>query len=384
MEPSAYMPKAVITENTPVAELKRANQPFTFGCGKNEYPLSNLRLGTDFISMGGTPVSWNLISPGLVQTWARNIAGQGIKIAYFDTGCSYLQDRMHHGFAIGMSAARTLEKISTLPRFDYQGLTTPHDDCGHGTASTSVGTAPRSGGTSVGIAYQSDLLSVKTAYDPIINTPQELRGVADGFTQVGNRADVKIISMSLGTTIVPLFGGGGYVLTSLIVGDAVRQAYQRGKLILCAAGTDPVLPSWLHNFTVFPASMSEVTAVTGIKERYYSNGTAILTSGYTSGTPCDECFYSQKVDFSVVTQKNYGTAKRVLCLPRTNQYDANTFGGSSSATASFAGMVAVVWSKYPSFSRAQIIEKLKDHASCGSSRNSTIGWGVVNVDNATR
>ena len=85
----------------------------------------------------------------------------------------------------------------------------------------------------------------------------------------------------------------------------------------------------------------------------------------------------------LINQKNYGSAKRVLCLTRS-QYDANTFGGSSSATASFAAMAAVVWSKYPTYSATQLIAHLRNFASTGNSRASHTGWGVVNIDLATR
>ncbi len=383
-EPSAYLPKDAVS-NDGEGQAKRANQPITFGCGTNDNPARNLLLHTDYNSLGGTPYSWNLAIPGVQEAWLRGYAGQGLTMAYFDTGCSYLQEFMHNNFAQGMSTGRSIEKISTLYRYDFNGLTTPHDDCGHGTATTSIGTAPRSGGTVVGIAYRSSLVSVKTAYDPVLNTVQEYRGVADAYASMANRSDVKIISMSLGTTIVPGLGGALFVIASETIRDAVRLASQNGKLMFCAAGTETNTPSWMHNMVVFPASMSEVYAVTGVKEKYRSNGSIAFTYDYTTATPCDECFYGSKVDFAVIMQKNYGNARRVLAHTRTANYlPSANFGGSSAATATMASMAAVVWSKFPTYTRQQLIAHLKNYASNPINRNSDFGWGVVNIYDATR
>ncbi len=77
--------------------------------------------------------------------------------------------------------------------------------------------------------------------------------MADAFTLAGNRTDVKVISMSMGN-----------VISSGQIADGVRYAYGKGKLIFCAGGTSF---GWTDGWggVIFPASMAEAVAVTGIK-----------------------------------------------------------------------------------------------------------------------
>ncbi len=59
--------------------------------------------------------------------------------------------------------------------------------------------APRGyGGTTVGVAYNADLYSIRGTGDVMINGSKEKKGVRNGLTKAGKRSDVKIISMSIG------------------------------------------------------------------------------------------------------------------------------------------------------------------------------------------
>ena len=62
----------------------------------------------------------------------------------------------------------------------------------------------------------------------------------------------------------------------------------------------------------------------------------------------------------------------------------SSVGGSSVATASMAGMAALLWSRYPTFSRDQIIVRLQQSSSLYPYKNAQFGWGRVNVDRATQ
>jgi hypothetical protein len=48
-----------------------------------------------------------------------------------------------------------------------------------------------------------------------------------------------------------------------------------------------------------------------------------------------------------------------------------------------AGMAALVWSRFPSLTRDQIVNKLASSSSYYPTRNSNFGWGRVNADIAT-
>ena len=75
----------------------------------------------------------------------------------------------------------------------------PDDQCGHGTAMSGVIASPRNTvGNAVGVAYNSNLISVRGTSDVIVNSGNEKDGVAEALVLLGNRSDVRIISMSIG------------------------------------------------------------------------------------------------------------------------------------------------------------------------------------------
>jgi len=59
------------------------------------------------------------------------------------------------------------------------------------------------------------------------------------------------------------------------------------------------------------------------------------------------------------------------------------FTSSSVATATAAGIAALVWSKFPSYSRDQLVNKLVITSSGYPNKSSSYGWGKLNADAAT-
>ena len=64
--------------------------------------------------------------------------------------------------------------------------------------------------------------------------------------------------------------------------------------------------------------------------------------------------------------------------------DPSTVGGSSVSTSSTAGIAALVWAKYPSWTRTQVFNRLKTSANYYPNRNSNFGWGRINAQLATQ
>ncbi len=58
----------------------------------------------------------------------------------------------------------------------------------------------------------------------------------------------------------------------------------------------------------------------------------------------------------------------------------STVGGSSVATAETAAMATLIFSKYPSLTRDQVFNRMKQNSSYYPSRNGNFGWGRVNID----
>jgi subtilisin family serine protease len=59
-----------------------------------------------------------------------------------------------------------------------------------------------------------------------------------------------------------------------------------------------------------------------------------------------------------------------------------TVGGSSVATATSAGIAALVWSKHPTETRDQIVQRLVTTASAYPTKTKNFGYGKLNADAA--
>ncbi|UYZ64216.1 S8/S53 family peptidase [Hymenobacter weizhouensis] len=355
-EPIGYEPNRPRDNGT-------ASTLFDFGCGAN-VPTPDLVAGSDFtVLSNGSRSSWHQTNRfhGIRAAWSQS-TGRGIKVLIIDSGSAEAQENLGSGFNQGLSSGRTVERLVTLPRPTFLGIPTgpqetPDDPCGHGTSMAGVCAAPRgTDGASVGVAFNADLVTVRATTDVFLDESREVKGVADAFLLAGSRPDVRIISMSLGR-----------LTTSSQITDAIQYAHSQGKLIFCAAGTSL---SFTAGFVgvIFPASLPEAVAVTGQKD------------DLNTPTRCSECHVGPDVEFTVVMQKA-SNDRRPLTLAQDGDEPA-TVGGSSVATASMAGMAAVVWSRYPTESRAQIMSRLVAASSNRTRRDASFGWGRVNVAEA--
>ena len=64
--------------------------------------------------------------------------------------------------------------------------------------------------------------------------------------------------------------------------------------------------------------------------------------------------------------------------------DSKYFGGSSVATATTAGIAALVWAKHPWASRAQVLQRLKESAHFYPNKNGDFGYGNIDALRAVR
>ncbi|TGE28747.1 S8 family peptidase [Hymenobacter metallicola] len=352
-EPIGYEP------NRPTAS-KGAAALSSSGCGSNT-ATAGLVAGSDYTTLSnGSKSSWNQADQyhGIRASWSQS-TGQGIKIVIIDSGSSDAQENLGAAYNQGLSSGRTIERLVTLPRnsifgIPYGDAETPNDGCGHGTSMAGAAAAPRgTDGAAVGVAYNANLITIRASEDVFIDGSREVKGVSDAYILAGNRADVRVISMSMGR-----------LTSSSQMTDAIRYAYGKGKLIFCAAGTSfDWSAGWVG--VIYPASLPEAVAVTGMKDNL------------TAPTRCDECHTGSDVEFTVVMQRT-SNDRRPLSLAMSGDAPS-TVGGSSVATASMAGMAAVVWSRYPTESRAQIMSRLVASSSNRAARSSSFGWGRVNV-----
>lgn len=302
-------------------------------------------------------IPWNFSRHNIQDAWAHS-TGDNIGIVIIDTGASDAQDNLNSNFASGNSPNRWRQRYST----HYSGfwwwktLDSPNDQCGHGTAMAGLAAAPWStDGNSLGVAYRSNLITIRAVNDVIISSSNEKNGVKNALIIAGNRSDMKIVSMSIGN-----------IISSGTVRDGIYYAYNRGKLLLAAAGTSTPFTNFVG--VIFPANMSQTTAVTGVKDQ-------------SSYNRCNTCHSGSKVDFTIKMQRSYDNNRVSLGLAgysNTPKY----ISGSSCATATTAGIAALVWATNPSMSRATIVNRLKNASQNGSNRTSSYGWGNINAKKA--
>ncbi len=77
-------------------------------------------------------------------------------------------------------------------------------------------------------------------------------------------------------------------------------------------------------------------------------------------------------------QRNSNTGRTSLTLAMSGDTPSYV-GGSSCATATTAGIAALVWATNTNQSRTQVLNRMKNAASIYPGRNSQFGWGIVNA-----
>lgn len=322
------------------------------GCGMDGNTLNN----QDFRTISpGSLVSWTFDEHNITQAWEQS-TGAGVTVAVIDTGVSPNQSLLGTNINDGQSNGRTIQKYGTYidsPWWWSNNLDGPNDRCGHGTSMIAALGAPRNNNNlPVGVAYNSNIISYRATADVLLNDYHERKGVKNALVALGNRNDVKIISMSIGYP----WGIGN-------VRDGVKYAHSKGKLIFAAGGTSLNFTNWYP--VIFPANMDEAVAVTGITD----NG---------NYQQCDTCHDGNEIEFTIVMERENNNSRTAAVLGFYNG-DTNYVGGSSVATATTAGIAALVWSKYPNWSREQVLNRMRQSSDLYPNKSSTKGYGNIDA-----
>ncbi|RZJ70230.1 S8 family serine peptidase [Flavobacterium sp.] len=357
VEPANYRFSAYASNTAKPKDLSQSSSDVSSGSGCG-YDAVTLAAADFTTTTPNAKVAWTLTQHNVPQAWAY-ATGSGVTIGIIDTGTSPQQTLLGSSFNNGLSSGRSIQKYGVYIDSVWPWVTTTdgvNDLCGHGTSMASAAAAPRNNkGLPVGVAYNANLVTYRAASNVVLEGYQEQEGVKKAFTALGNNSNVKIISMSMGH----LFSVGK-------ISDGVKFAYSKGKLIFCAAGTSTSATTFVG--VIFPASMTEVVAVTGVKEGSY--------------TKCDVCHSGSKVEFTVAMQR----AASGNTVPVDSYYDnqSDYVGGSSVATATTAGMAALVWSRFPSWSRDQVLNRMRQSANFYPNKDSSFGYGNINVLSAVQ
>ncbi|MFP3598526.1 S8 family peptidase [Chryseobacterium sp. SIMBA_029] len=298
-------------------------------------------------------VPWAFTKHNIPGAWSYS-TGAGVTIGLIDSGVSSDQSLLGSSFNNGASSGRTITKKGVYVDSVWPWSTDTdgtNDQCGHGTSMASVMTAPRNTtGFPVGVAYNASLIAYRASSNVVLDGYHEQSGVKTAFTELGNTTSVKIISMSM-----------GHIFSVGKIEDGVKYAYSKGKLIFCAGGTSTSFTNFVG--VIFPAWMPETQAITGVKEG-------------TSNQKCDVCHSGSEIDFTFQMERTSGNS-----VPVAGYYNAQTkyVGGSSVATAATAGIAALVWAKNPSWSREQVLTKMRQSATYYPAADANYGYGNINV-----
>lgn len=267
---------------------------------------------------------WNYTNLNIPAAW-NTASGSGIKIGVIDAGISNVQTLLGSQFTSGYSNNNRTVSL------DYTFGSSAYSSCTHGTAMCGIAAGPRNNqNATTGVAYKSDLLFIRGCDDVVLDVSAELSGVKNALVRMGNNSSVRIISMSVGT---PFYSSALY--------DGVSYAYGKGKMIFAAAGTSFSFTSWWG--VIYPAAFSQCIAVTGVKE---------------NGNRCSNCHDGSQVRFTIPMERNVSSNRNGVSLPYSG-VSPTYIGGSSCATATCAGIAALVWSVNPLLTRTQVFDCMR-------------------------
>ena len=320
------------------------NDRSTSGCSVSSTSLNS----ADYTTIApNCLLPWNFNNIQVPGAWSM-ANGQNITIGVIDAGISSAQTLLGSNFNNGESNAGRV--ITT----DYTWGTSAYTSCSHGTSMCGTAVGPKNNtGASTGIAYKSNLHFIRGCEDVVLDKSSERTGVKNALIKMGNKTDVRIVSMSIGT---PFY--------SSVLYDGVVYANNMGKLLLAAAGTSFSWTSWWG--VVYPAAHSQCVAVTGVKENYNT---------------CSSCHDGSEVDLTVVMERSSNSDRNSLSL-RPSGTSPSYIGGSSIATASVAGVAGLVWSLNPNFTKTQVYNFIKNTSQYYPGYSSYTGYGNVNAQAA--
>lgn len=264
------------------------------------------------------------------------ITGSGVTIAIIDTGV----DLDHPDL-----------KANLIAGYDYSDKDgTPEDGNGHGTNVAGIAAAALNGVGVSGVAPTAKILPVRVLDN---NGSGYTSDVANGVTYAADRA--QILNLSLGS-----------VYPNTTLQNAINYAANtKGRLVVAASGNCgdsdyPYNGCTAQNQPSYPAAWSNVLAVAATDN--YNAHASFSTSG-------------SYVDVAAPGVEIYNTYMGNSYYPES---------GTSQAAPHVAGLAALVWAKYPTYTAAQVWNRITSTAvDLGTAgRDNVFGAGRIDVKKA--
>jgi serine protease len=270
---------------------------------------------------------------GFPAAWTQ--AGYGsssVKVAVIDTGVR----RTHQDLTGGR----------VLQGYDYyNGDSDPADDCGHGTHTAGTIGATTNNGVGVAGMSQATILPLKvlSGTDVLGRCSGSAAAIAQAIRDAADQG-AKVISMSIGGP------------DSTVEHDAVTYAYNKGVLIVAAAGNDGS-----NNSIDYPGAYPESIAVAALDSTK-------TRASYSDGGP--------QLDISA-------PGSNVISTYNTNDTSYSSLSGTSMATPHVAGALALALSCAPAGTtaatmRSALYSTAEDLGAAG--RDDLYGYGLARAD----
>lgn len=333
VEPLDYWPLAAAMEDRS-----------TSGCSPSTYALNS----SDYTTISpNAKLPWNFNNHSIPAAWNTS-QGADITVGMIDAGLSSAQPLIGSDLNNGDSnVGRTFSASATLG-------TSAYTSCSHGTSMGGQAVGPRNNtGATTGVAYKSSFRFIRACEDVVLDKSNERTAVKNALVALGNDANVRVISMSIGSPF-----------SYSVLSDGVNYAHGLGKLVMAAGGTSFSWTSWWG--VIYPAAYSNCVAVTGVKE---------------NGSKCGSCHDGSQIDLTICMERSSNSSRNSLSLAPAGN-GPNYIGGSSSATATAAGVAALVWATKPTATRAQVLGCLTSTAQFAGAPSSSKGYGNINASAA--
>ncbi|GEM_PF-4496493 len=306
------------------------------------------------IYANGQITDWGIPYIQADKVWAEGFRGKGVKVAILDTGVKRDHPDLIANIKGGINF--TVNSTTTGPGLcwdeDYQDyydcvvtvdVVDPNkwdDDQGHGTAMAGIIAATDNNIGIVGVAPEADLYIVKVLGGS--NSSGKLSDIISGIYWAAEN-NMDIASMSFGCS----------TCNSQDQDDALNYAYERGVLLIGSSGNDGVTGEAIGG----PSKNNNVIAVGAI-------GLDKEITAFSSYGPEVDLVAPGDGIISTKKEGGYGIGR-----------------GTSDAAPMVSGVAALILSKYPEWTPAQIRDKLISTAiDFGSpGRDDYYGYGLVNA-----
>lgn len=289
---------------------------------------------------GGTAVAapsdqtpWGMEAIYEDPTITATSGGSGIKVAVLDTGAN-----TNHS-----DLTNNVEQCNDFSQRKSNLVTNfCEDKNGHGTHVAGTVLADGGAGDGIyGVAPDAKLWAYKVLNDRGSGYSDDIAAAIRYAADEADRLNVKtVISMSLGSSS-----------ESPLITDAVNYAYNKGVLVVAAAGNSG--PS--ANTIGYPGALVNAVAVAALED-VQQNGTYRVADFSSRGNPNTDGDY-------VIGVRDVEVSAPGRAIEST-WYDGtyHTISGTSMATPHVSGLAAKIWAANPNLSAAQLRAEIQNRA----------------------